>query len=75
VVFDPRAINDRATFEAPHAFPDGLPHVLVNGVFVVRNGTHTGMRPGAVIRSRPSVNPPASGSEPRTPSAASRRIS
>jgi N-acyl-D-amino-acid deacylase len=75
VVFDPRAISDRATFEAPHAFPDGMPHVLVNGVFVVRNGTHTGMRPGAVIRSRRPANAPAPGSESRTPNATLRRIS
>lgn len=50
VLFDPKRVADRATFEAPHAWPDGLPHVLVNGVFVVRDGQHTGARPGVVLR-------------------------
>jgi N-acyl-D-amino-acid deacylase len=54
VLFDPRRVADRATFEAPHAWPDGLPHVLVNGVFVVRDGKHTEARPGAIVRRTPA---------------------
>jgi N-acyl-D-amino-acid deacylase len=50
VLFDPRTVADRATFEAPHAWPEGLPHVLVNGAFVIRDGQHTGARPGVVLR-------------------------
>jgi N-acyl-D-amino-acid deacylase len=50
VVFDPRTIADRATFEDPHQFPVGMNHVLVNGVPVVRDGVHTGARPGTVLR-------------------------
>jgi N-acyl-D-amino-acid deacylase len=50
VLFDPRRVADRATFEAPHAWPEGLPHVIVNGVFVVRDGQHTQARPGVVLR-------------------------
>lgn len=50
VVFDPATVKDVATYAAPHAFPEGLPHVLVGGVFVVRDGTHTGARPGQVLR-------------------------
>lgn len=50
VVFDPVTVRDEATFEDPHRFPVGIHHVLVNGELVVRNGEHTGARPGAVIR-------------------------
>ncbi|HSC29808.1 MAG TPA: D-aminoacylase [Vicinamibacterales bacterium] len=50
VLFDPATVADAATFDRPHAFPVGIPHVLVNGVFVVRNGEHTGARPGEVLR-------------------------
>jgi N-acyl-D-amino-acid deacylase len=57
VLFDPQRVADRATFEAPHAWPDGMPHVLVNGVFVVRDGQHTGARPGAVLRRSAAPRP------------------
>jgi len=50
VVFDPARVGDAATFEKPHAYATGIPHVLVNGVFVVRDGEHTGATPGAVLR-------------------------
>jgi N-acyl-D-amino-acid deacylase len=49
VVFDPSAVEDVATFDAPHAYATGIPYVLVNGVVVVRNGTQTNARPGQVI--------------------------
>jgi len=55
VLFDPASVLDSATFEKPHAYPVGLPHVLVNGVLVVSNGEHTGARPGAVLRSTPAA--------------------
>jgi N-acyl-D-amino-acid deacylase len=50
VVFDPAAVADRATYENPHQYPEGISHVLVNGVPVVRDGTHTEARPGQVVR-------------------------
>jgi N-acyl-D-amino-acid deacylase len=50
VVFDPATIADRATFEEPHQLSVGVLHVLVNGVGVVRNGTHTGAKPGRALR-------------------------
>jgi len=49
VVFDPATIADTATFEKPHAYPAGIPYVLVNGVVVVRNGEHTGATPGQTL--------------------------
>lgn len=51
VVFDPNTVADRATFEAPHAYPVGIAWVIVNGVVVVRAGEHTNARPGKVLRS------------------------
>jgi len=50
VVFDPVTVQDRATYDDPHQFPEGIPHVLVAGVPVVLDGEHTGARPGKVIR-------------------------
>jgi N-acyl-D-amino-acid deacylase len=49
-VFDPTVIVDRATFEAPSRYPDGIPYVMVNGVLVVDGGDHTKATPGRVLR-------------------------
>jgi N-acyl-D-amino-acid deacylase len=49
VVFNPLTVADAATFEQPHAYALGIPHVLVNGVVVVKNGGHTRARPGVAI--------------------------
>ena len=50
VVFDPRRIQDHATFERPHQYATGVAHVFVNGVQVLRDGEHTGAKPGRVVR-------------------------
>ena len=50
VAFDPQQVRDTATFEEPHQYPVGIPHVWVNGVQVVRDGEHTRARPGKVLR-------------------------
>jgi N-acyl-D-amino-acid deacylase len=50
VVFNPETVADTATFEAPHSYPMGIPHVAVNGVLVIENGAFTGQTPGKVIR-------------------------
>jgi N-acyl-D-amino-acid deacylase len=50
VLFDPARVSDRATYEQPHQYPEGITAVFVNGVAVVQNGAHTQMRPGKVLR-------------------------
>ncbi|WP_241505788.1 N-acyl-D-amino-acid deacylase family protein [Parahaliea mediterranea] len=50
VVFDPAAITDHATYTEPHQLSTGVDHVLVNGVPVLRNGVHTGAKPGRAVR-------------------------
>lgn len=50
VVFDPETIADHATFEKPHQYATGVKHVFVNGVQVLKDGEHTGAKPGRVLR-------------------------
>ena len=50
VVFDPKTIADRATYEKPHQYAVGVRHVWVNGTQVLKDGEHTGAAPGRVVR-------------------------
>jgi N-acyl-D-amino-acid deacylase len=49
VVFDPNTIADRATYENPHQLAVGVKDVLVNGVHVLKDGEHTGAKPGKAL--------------------------
>jgi N-acyl-D-amino-acid deacylase len=49
VIFDPATIADRATFEKPHQYAVGVKHVFVNGVQVLKDGEHTGAKPGRAL--------------------------
>jgi N-acyl-D-amino-acid deacylase len=49
VVFDPNAVADPATYERPHQYAVGIPHVIVNGAPVVLDGQVTDARPGRVL--------------------------
>src|SRR6266536_3267899 len=49
VVFDPATITDHATFEKPHQYAVGMKHVFVNGVQVIKDGEHTGAKPGRAL--------------------------
>jgi N-acyl-D-amino-acid deacylase len=49
IVFDPQTIADRATFANPHQYAVGVRHVFVNGVQVLKDGEHTGAKPGRAL--------------------------
>ena len=50
VVFDPNTICDNATYEKPHQYATGVVDVFVNGTQVLKDGEHTGTKPGRVVR-------------------------
>ncbi len=50
VAFDPGTVADTATFDDPHGYPRGIPHVVVNGVLTIRDGEHTGDLGGRAVR-------------------------
>jgi dihydroorotase len=53
-VFDPQRVIDKATFDKPNQYSNGIPFVLVNGVFVVREGELEeveGVKPGVGIKA------------------------
>jgi N-acyl-D-amino-acid deacylase len=52
VVFDPATIADRATFQNPHQYSVGVKQVFVNGVHVLKDGEHTGAKPGRALLNR-----------------------
>jgi N-acyl-D-amino-acid deacylase len=50
-IFDPADFRDRATYADPHQYPSGArTSVVVNGILVIENATHTGATPGVVLR-------------------------
>lgn len=66
-VFDADTIVDKATFDEPRQYAEGVRHVLVNGQFALRDGALTGTRAGAALRrtgnwvSRPHTNASSAG--------------
>lgn len=54
VLFDPESVIDKATFTDPHQYATGVHHVMVNGIWVVRNGAHTGAKPGRMLSPSPT---------------------
>jgi N-acyl-D-amino-acid deacylase len=49
-VFDPRTVDDIATYQDPRRYPDGIRYVIVNGEVVVEGSRHTGRSAGRVLR-------------------------
>ncbi len=49
VIFDPKTITDKATYEKPHQYSVGMKHVFINGVQVLKDGEHTGAKPGKAL--------------------------
>jgi N-acyl-D-amino-acid deacylase len=52
-LFDPERIIDRATYEKPFQYSEGIEYVIVNGQVVLDRGRHTGARPGRALRRNP----------------------
>lgn len=52
VILDYWRLRDRATYQDPHRYPMGIEWVIVNGVPVVKEGKHTGAKPGVTLRRR-----------------------
>jgi N-acyl-D-aspartate/D-glutamate deacylase len=52
VIFDPDRIRDRATYENPRQFPEGIDYVIVNGKILVEKGELKKGRPGKVLRKQ-----------------------
>ena len=50
VIFDAERVIDKATFEDPHQYPEGIECVIVNGQVVISNGEHSGFLPGKILR-------------------------
>jgi len=65
VIFDPSRVRDTATFEKPHAYAEGVTHVIINGQVAFENGKMTAARPGRILygpatrRATPSSAPQA----------------
>jgi N-acyl-D-aspartate/D-glutamate deacylase len=52
-LFDPERVIDRATYEKPFQYSEGIAYVIVNGKVVIDQGKHTGARPGRALRHTP----------------------
>jgi N-acyl-D-amino-acid deacylase len=50
VLFDPKALKDKATFDNPLQFAEGIEEVWVNGTQVLQSGEHTGLFPGQFVK-------------------------
>jgi N-acyl-D-amino-acid deacylase len=49
VIFDPATIKANATYDQPHQLATGVQNVFVNGTEVLKDGVHTGAKPGRVV--------------------------
>jgi N-acyl-D-aspartate/D-glutamate deacylase len=56
-LFDPEHVIDKATYEEPFHYSEGIAYVIVNGQIVLDRGKHTGARPGRVIRRSAQLVP------------------
>jgi N-acyl-D-amino-acid deacylase len=50
LIFDPAKVKDNATYENPHQYAEGMQHVWVNGVQVLKEGVHTDAKPGRFVK-------------------------
>jgi N-acyl-D-amino-acid deacylase len=54
VLFDPRTVAAGSTFDAPRTLPIGIPHVLIDGRFVIEDGRRTDVLAGRAVRRTPT---------------------
>jgi N-acyl-D-amino-acid deacylase len=54
VLFDPATVAAGSTFDAPRALPAGIPHVLIDGRFVIEEARRTDVLAGRAIRRTPT---------------------
>lgn len=50
VIFDPKTVIDKATFEKPHQYPEGISYVIINGKLSIDNGVFQNIKAGKVLR-------------------------
>jgi N-acyl-D-amino-acid deacylase len=50
VAFDPEKIQDQPLYEIPHQYSTSVVHVFVNGIQVLKDDEHTGVKPGRIVR-------------------------
>jgi N-acyl-D-aspartate/D-glutamate deacylase len=62
-IFDPDRVKDRATYEDPFQYSEGIEYVMVNGLVVLNKGAHTGARPGRALRHRSGDAHPTTAAE------------
>ncbi len=53
VLFDPATVGAGSTYENPRVLPTGIPHVLVDGRFVMEDGRRTDVLAGRSVRRAP----------------------
>ncbi|MCK9265946.1 D-aminoacylase [bacterium] len=50
VIWNPKTIIDKATFENPHQYPEGINYVIVNGVVILKEGKLVGNYSGRLLK-------------------------
>ena len=50
VIFDPAKVKDNATFDKPHQYSEGMIHVFVNGIQMLKDGEHTDKKGGRFVK-------------------------
>ena len=61
IIFDPRTVQDHATYEHPHQLSTGVEEVWINGVQALHNGNATGLPSGRFVRGRAWTGAPGGG--------------